>query len=319
MKSENTTLVQQLTNITKDLRFPSEASQGFEAFVYEVYGNEELTLEKLMLLEGFLFPVTANDFIEFVSSEASWVTCDPSVSSLMPLEVSNEMSLKYSELIKFLISNFKTLEIFLIRNLGYANQEMRKESLKKSKIGDPSLFLLPLVDFRESNQLCIEQEAFHILIGETFDNDYVAIAPKLDGSRDSKGARSRPPDCSHNKKTVKLKNSILELTRDLEFSVIQNLSFDRIREVIIETASTKEFVFLRLLDELDFLKISTFEKYSVLFDEIEKFQDLDNFLESRLTDVKDYTIGLNAVFYIYTIGRSSEGDWVGVSTSATWT
>ncbi|WP_442938291.1 nuclease A inhibitor family protein [Nostoc sp.] len=86
-----------------------------------------------------------------------------------------------------------------------------------------------------------------------------------------------------------------------------------------ETSDTKDNLLYRLLSFLKFLKISTFFRYSSLdINNSKEFRPLDDFLELNLTDLQEYTIGLNVIFCIYSVGRTSEGDWVGISTKVNW-
>lgn len=127
MKPNNAQLVHQLTEVTRNLRFSSESDDRFEPFIWEIDEQGTLTLEKLLQSEGFLFPLKANILLKFVSSETSW----SSWSTSRPSEVAIKMSLKYTELIDFLNSHLKTLEIYLVSNLGEGDSGIRREEVKK--------------------------------------------------------------------------------------------------------------------------------------------------------------------------------------------
>lgn len=128
------------------------------------------------------------------------------------------------------------------------------------------------------------------------------------------------PEASVNKNTVALKRHFEELTRELEFSVVECLAFYTKERAIVEVASFKDELLYRLLGTVEFFRAYTFDEYSSgEYQDCEKFHCLDEILKSNLTSLRDYIIGLNAKFFIYSIGRTMEGDWLGVSTSATWT
>lgn len=107
MKPSNTELIQQLGEITKNLRFSSESDASFEPFLWETNERGVLKLESFLLSEGFLLPFEANDLLKFVSSQASW---SPWGSST-PLKVATKMNEKYHELIDFFDSHFKTVSV----------------------------------------------------------------------------------------------------------------------------------------------------------------------------------------------------------------
>jgi Nuclease A inhibitor-like protein len=48
-------------------------------------------------------------------------------------------------------------------------------------------------------------------------------------------------------------------------------------------------------------------------------EPLDRLLVSNLSNLREYVVGCESVFYLYDVGQNSDGDWVGVSTIATWT
>jgi hypothetical protein len=46
---------------------------------------------------------------------------------------------------------------------------------------------------------------------------------------------------------------------------------------------------------------------------------LDELLVKNLSSLREYVVGCMSVFYLYSFGETSEGDWVGVRTTAIWT
>ncbi|MEH2075291.1 MAG: nuclease A inhibitor family protein [Nostoc sp.] len=236
MNPYNTELLQKLALTSKNLCFCRETDSDVKPFIWEIALKGDLTLEKLLESEGFLFPVKTSELLDFISLETSW----PMYARLTPIETASLMNLKYKELIDFLSSHLKTLEIYIVSNLGYGNSDKRKEKFKKSRIGNPDLYFLSVNQLNapyKIGQICIEQEAFHIIVGETFEGDWIGIAPELFGETNKKGKQLLPfPEESKNDNTIALKNQIETLVQELEFSVVHCLAFDRKEKAIVETS-----------------------------------------------------------------------------------
>ena len=317
MKPHNAEFFQQLREITKNLRFGSESDDKFEPFIWETNRQGNMTLEKFLQSEGFLFPLRANTLLEFVSSSASW----SSWGSSTPNEVAIKMGLKYTEIFNFLNTHMKRLEIYLVSNLGQENSNIRKEAVKTSRIGNPQFYSLSVDKLYEFKETCIEQEAFHIIIGETFEGEWLGIAPKMACDRTRRGGqRFVLPEPLVTENTSKFKQNLSELVLELEFTVIECLAFYRKEQAIVEAGSIKEELLYRLLESVGFFRAFTFEDYC---DEDSsnplQFRLLDEFLRSNLTNLQEYIVGLNARYFIYSIGQTEEKDVLGVSTMATWT
>ncbi|MGB3203993.1 MAG: nuclease A inhibitor family protein [Crinalium sp.] len=319
MKPHNAELFQQLREITKNLIFSSQSDDKFEPFMWETDQQGNMTLEKFLQSEGFLFPLRANTLIEFVSSSASW----SSSGSSTPNEVARKMSLKYTEILDFLNAHMKMLEIYLVSNLGQENSTIRKEAVKTSRIGNPNFYSLSVDKLHDSykrGETCVEQEAFHIIVCETFEGEWLGIVPRMSCGGSIKGGQRfvlSEPLVTEN--TIKIKQNLSELILELEFTVIEYLAFYRKQQAIVETGSIKEELLYRLLGSVGFFRAFTFEDY---FNEdwrnYHQFRPLDEFLRSNLTNLQEYIVGLNARYFIYSIGQTEEKDVLGVSTMATW-
>ncbi|RUT09901.1 hypothetical protein DSM106972_003960 [Dulcicalothrix desertica PCC 7102] len=329
MKSSNIEFIQQVVKLTQNIHYRSQSDDGFEPFVWELAEKGDFTIEKFLKSEGFLYPVKCDDLLKYVSSEASWCGYD----TPNPAETAAEMSLRYKELINFCNSNFKTTEIYLVRNLligSRRNPNTRKESLTKSLIGNPDLLYQLSINKKNQSEfykrgiICCEQEAFHIILGETFEHDWVGIAPDMDmsGSTKRKGGKILPlPEKSTFLNTINLNNYIEKFVKNIDFPVIHFTARYTKKSAIVEMSHTKDNLLTRLLSSLQLLNISTFDDYSSLdLEEAdkEKFRPLDEFLKSKLIDMREYTIGLGIVCDIYSIGRTIEGDLLGISTRANW-
>lgn len=51
----------------------------------------------------------------------------------------------------------------------------------------------------------------------------------------------------------------------------------------------------------------------------ERLKSLDQLLLSNLSNLREYVVGCISVFYLYSVGQTADGDWVGVRTTAVWT
>ena len=257
MKPSNTELIQQLSEITKNLIFGSETSSRFEPFLWETNKRGVLKLENFLESEGFLFLFEPDDLLKFVSSEASW-SWSPWGNSALPEVTAVKMNRKYGELIDFFYSHFKTVSVYLVRNLGEKDSNYRKQTMKKSIIGNPQYYIREL----PSCQIQIEQEAFHIIIGETCDGEWLGITPRMyRASARRGGERFVLDEAIVNKNTVNLKRSLEAMAVELEFSVIECLGLYRKNEAVVEAGSIKEELFYRLLGSMGFFRAFTFEDY----------------------------------------------------------
>ncbi len=319
MKLSNTKLIQQLSEITKKLRFSSETDASFEPFLWETNEHGALKLENFLQSEGFLFPVTPKILLEFVSPEASWISWDCS----KPSEVAIKMNRKYIEIIDFFSSHLKTLSVYLVSNLGEKGSALRKKSVQKSRIGNPQYYLLPVDELHEPcirGEICSEQEAFHIIIGETFEGEWLGITPKMSRASGKRGGeRFVLNEASVNENTIYLKRNLEAMVSELEFSVTECSVYIK-KKAILEAASIKEELLYRLLGSMGFFRAFTFEDYcNENRSNPSDFRFLDEFLRSNLTNLQEYIVGSTARYFIYSIGHTEEKDVLGVSTLANWT
>ena len=134
------------------------------------------------------------------------------------------------------------------------------------------------------------------------------------------GGRFVLPEALVNENTINLKRNLEAIVGELEFSVVECLAFYRKEKAIIETGNIKQELLYKLLGSVGFFRAFTFEDYcSENSSNPDQFRPLDEFLKSNLTNLQEYIIGLNARYFIYSIGQTVEIDVLGVSTTATWT
>lgn len=279
MKPSNAELVTQLQAATEGLLFPSENEYPFKTFVFEVESQENFTVDNLLKTAGFMIPVNLDDFLQFVS------------------EVAPKNRQNYEQIINLLQLFTSLLQIYRI------------------SLSDESG----------------EYEAFHIFVGNTKDGDWISISPKIDSELNARRSERFLIESSTlvKESTLELKNQLEPLLAKLKFIVTEYYEKNQEKQgFVLEIATTKEEIINKLLDSIGFVKTCTFKGFSENAKEnddlesreyLEKFKPLDELLKSRLTNLREYVIGGMAVYYLYNIGNTQDGDWIGVSTIAIWT
>lgn len=101
-----------------------------------------------------------------------------------------------------------------------------------------------------------------------------------------------------------------------------------VERFVMRIASTKELLICDLVDAMGFARVCQFIQFS---QEAEGYDDpedeerytslepLDQLLTSNLSNLREYVVGCASVFYLYDVGQTLDGDWLGVSTAAVWT
>ncbi len=282
MKSSNAELVAQLEEATAGLLFPTENYYCFKTFVWEV--AEELTLEKLLQSAGIVKRVEIDDFLQFISLAEA---------------IATESKNKYVNLFKILQKSLESIEILRISISG------------------------------ETEDLG-EYETFYLIIGKTQAGDWIGISPKIDAESSARRSDILLLDSSVlvRENTLALVTELENMLPGLEFPVVQYYVKDKIENFLIETAENRELLIDKILHSLEFVKTCAFKKFSDYYSPIrdedeevdfEKVKRLDRILQSNLTNIREYVIGGMAIYYLYDIGQTQGGDWIGVSTIAIWT
>lgn len=170
-------------------------------------------------------------------------------------------------------------------------------------------------------EISIEQEAFPIIIGETFDGECLGIAPEMYRANGKRGGERFVLDGAIlNPNTINLKRSLEAMALGLEFSVVECLAFYRKERAVVEAGSIKEELLYRLLGSMGFFRAFTFEDYcNEDCRNPSEFRLLDDFLKLNLNNLQEYIVGSTARYFIYSIGHTEEKDVLGVSTLANWT
>jgi hypothetical protein len=187
-------------------------------------------------------------------------------------------------------------------------------------------------------------ESFNILVGKVTDNCWIGISPV---SRYNDYPLTRPtPEkfipqrlCSLTPALQELETKLKPILDRLTFIVRQfyNHYYEE-NGCACEFAETEAKLIDRLLHRSNYLRTWEFEgirlgegderregfgdteddeEYS--WKQENKLDEIDGILRAMLRDVRVHILGNQSIFDIYAIGRSPDGDWLGVSTKAVWT
>jgi hypothetical protein len=188
-------------------------------------------------------------------------------------------------------------------------------------------------------------ESFNILVGKTRDDCWIGIS-SISPYSDYPLTRPTPEKF--------IPQSLGLLTRDLQEleakvkPILDSLAFvvrqfydsyEEVKNYACEFAETEAVLIDRLLYLSNYLRTWEFkgmslgegdeeslEGYGYTEEDEEysekeeyKFEELDRLLITMLRDLRVHILGNQSIFDIHAIGRLPDGDWLGVSTKATWT
>ncbi|MEM9927923.1 MAG: nuclease A inhibitor family protein [Cyanobacteria bacterium P01_D01_bin.50] len=301
-------LISELEVATEGITYDDDI---FRVLLWQVNKKGEFSIFKLLQSEGFIEFVDVNDFLDFVTDENNWDNHDfMSLRSEFdsPSEAAKQYSKQFCNLFKIINLKAQNLQIYRANvPCWYSSKKTRKP----------------------------EQEAFHIIIFESFDGDWIGIAPKMQ-FEPNEGRIQRDKKIKIKQNHVIKANSLniikrlVKILSNIEFSVIEYTASYREKKFVLEFGNTKESLIANLLESIGFVQIYDFERFSqpgeewenVLSEEGEyfrnfyrRFQEIDKLLQENLTNLREYAIGLDAVIYFYDIGKTQDDNWVGVWTT----
>ncbi len=187
-------------------------------------------------------------------------------------------------------------------------------------------------------------ESFNILVGKVKDNCWIGIS-SISPYSDYPLTRPTPEKFIPQRlgslalDLQELETKLNQILGSLSFVVRQFYnSYEEVESCACEFADTESALIDRLLHLSNYLRTWEFEGmslgeederlegYSYTEEDEEysekdayKFDELDRILMTMLRDLRVHILGNQSIFDIYAIGRSPNDDWLGVSTSATWT
>lgn len=127
------------------------------------------------------------------------------------------------------------------------------------------------------------------------------------------------------KATLSLAAEIKELLVGMKLSTKQYyVPQQAVESFVMRAATSRELVLSGLLDAARFARVCQFIEFSKEADDTEdtrytSLKSLDQLLLHNLSNLREYVVGCMSVFYLYDVGQTSDGDWVGVRTTAVWT
>ena len=291
MKPKTAELLAQLRELTQDFSFPiSESDYWVKPFVWDIDHQGEFTLEKFLRSEtpNFSYYRSQGQMMQSLSIEEFWQYCFYSAQQ------HPELTQQYESFRELLQTYTVELEAAKIRTLN-----------------DP-------------------KDSFPILLGQTKSGEWIGISPEVyadfeqwgGGDTIIAGEPLLTPEPPQTELTKDLLNQLEPILPNLKLDALPSWYFQE--GFIVRVGSNREAMLTLLLDNLGFARTVPFCQFDYFdeYDEIEEReirQRLDQFLTSNLSNLRTYLLGICTCYHIYTMGQTSDGDWVGVSSIAVWT
>ncbi|MGG6239139.1 nuclease A inhibitor family protein [Nodosilinea sp. AN01ver1] len=333
MKLNTAKLLKEIEKAAQGSSFGSASDHPILPFIWEFDQKGILTPDKLLISEGFLrkeniddiFPQNLKskriDLIEAIQGDDQLrqETFDFLSSSNISVDDVNVNNI-YPQKLRYLFLDKKSL----IEKM-HKNDQRQKE----------------LLDFLSSNCKLVEAykatkcdtddypgnefESFPLIVAEFSVNQWIGFVPKIDVDSSAYRAEKIRDDaiCFSKQKGETdesldfFLNEVVERLSSMKFITRQYYEPDHeVDTYILETAKNKETLLSRLMYSNGFINICRFEDFS---NEFENLKPLDELLRSNLTDLREYVVGCMSIFYLYDVGQTINGDWVGVRTAAVWT
>lgn len=290
MKPKTAELLAQLRELTQGFAFPiSESDYWVKPFVWEVERQGEFTLEKFLRSEtpNYSYYRSGGQIMQPLSVEDFWQSCLHSAQQ-------NPGIIQQYELFREL------LQTYLVH----------LEAAKIRTLNDP-------------------KDSFLILLGTTQSGEWVGISPDVysefqqweGGDIITQGEPLLTPELPQTKLTKELLTQLEPILPHLEMGEPQ--TWYLLKGFIGRVGSNRESMLTSLLDSIGFARTVPFCQFAY-FDEYDEIEDietrerLDQFLTSNLSNLRTYLFGICTCYHIYTMGQTSDGDWVGVSSIAVW-
>jgi Nuclease A inhibitor-like protein len=170
-------------------------------------------------------------------------------------------------------------------------------------------------------------ELFYFLIGQTKDGDWIGISPLFSEADSCEyGENHTISDRSPSTAAQSFVENLKPILKDFQPGIILHTP-KASKGIISEIAGDRECLIEKILESSHMLKTYHFRGFceEKEVSRIEKegreysFQELDGFFKNNLEDSRIYVLGNWADFRLYLIGKTQAGDWLGISTLATWT
>jgi len=275
-----------LETVIGGVNFPVSASDHpFQSFVWYSAYQGDFSLTGLLHAEGFLRPVELEEFLERVANATATL---PSNLSEHPRLRGSILTERCHDLRTALQSRFTYLTVYQV------------VTTEPGFRGDAVL------------------DSFHILLGQTTSGEWMGIAPRIGGAERWREETERMAIASGpplSRDLLPLFQTLDPILTGLEFSTTDYTQ--TFREFVFISRETPDRTLYELLDAIDFVVTATFEPFA-LHDDDPDCEAIDQLLQNNLSDLREYVIGSDSLFHVYTVGRTQEGDWAGVKAIAVW-
>jgi hypothetical protein len=268
----------------------SEGGEIFQTLSRSILEDEEFNFAKLMFFSSLIERVELDELIK------GWQVTNQDKQN------SPEILSKCESILDLLRSRLTNIEAYRFKNYGDEVGDVAKDGYTG-------------------------YELFYFLIGQTKDGDWIAISP-LFSEADScdYGEIYTRADRSPSTAARSLMTSLEPILKDFRSGSILHTPTAS-KGTIVEVAGDRDLLIERTLESSQMLKTYHFRGFcsDEEVSRIEKegrdysFKELDLFFKNNLQYSRIYVLGNWADFRLYVIGKSQTGEWVGISTLATWT
>lgn len=346
MKPKTSQLLKELEKATKGSFFCSESEHSFIPFIWETAEKGNLVPDKLLMSEGFLYQAEISDvFPQNLKSNR-----EGRIDAIQKDDNSRQKLMSFFEMQQI---NINDVNISTIRPASQRYHLLTKENLME-ELQEEDLKQQEFIDFLSSSCKSVEVyiakkddadeypdnefESFPLILVETFDREWIGIVPEVDA--DDSARRSEPlpkraeaplnQEEESRESTTSLLAEIKERLANVSFITRQYYEPDyQVNSFTLKFSKSKESVLCLLLEASGFFRVYQFQDFheeAGLSDNDPEYKEntksmeaVDEILTSNLINLREYIVGCMSIFYLYDVGQTTDGDWVGVRTIAIWT
>jgi hypothetical protein len=295
MKPETETLLATLEKIIEPLDagsygIGSEGNDIFQTLSRSILEDKEFNFAKLMFSSGLIKRVELDELLQ------GWQVTSQDAGK------SSEITSKCESVINICRSHLTNIEAYRFKNYGEENGDVAADGYTG-------------------------YELFYFLTGQTKNGDWIAISPLFPKANSCNyGEIYTRGDRSPSTAAQSLITSLEPILKNVRSGIILHTP-KASKGIVVEVAEDFEGSIEKILESSGILKTYYFR--GICDDEdvsrVEKegreysFKELDNFFKNNFQESRIYVLGNWADFRLYLIGKTKTGDWLGISTLATWT
>jgi hypothetical protein len=312
MKASTVELIAELSDLIDGLWLTSDTELPFQTVAIEgVMDYPFLSVETLLTEIGFLEKHSIEQFLDYVlnANEYHFENLPVEAKKMFPL-----IQQKYKWFIRLCEKYLENLQVYRIIRKKIEEEDAPHQSKK---------------DFTD---------AFYLIVGTTPDGEWLGWCPRFDVDDEVEPQ----PDCREiisnevefiKKPTLELMRQLMYETEDLIFPK-ESFGDDRVEWVddfCMKATNQRQTIIDRLVWETRFVRMFEFKDFSaellamgydnlISWDQeyADRLLELDTWMRSHLDHLRTYIIGCRYNFWLYTVGQTYEGDWVGVCGQGMW-